>query len=68
MTTMKADEVRAAGTAIPRRIIPADSRICPGSVFVPFTGQDRCLCGQERRWHLWEDRNGMIRAVQSEEG
>lgn len=64
MTIEPGDE----GHQIPRQVIPSTSRICPGSVFVPFTGQDRCLCGQERRWHLWEDRNGMIRAVHSEEG
>jgi hypothetical protein len=31
-----------------------DGYICPGAVYEPPSGQERCLCGQPRERHLFE--------------
>lgn len=47
------------------RLIPEDSRVCPGSIFLAVKGSDRCYCGGPLAEHRWQERNGVLINVQA---
>lgn len=46
------------------RVLPEKGQyVCPGSIFVPVQGDDRCLCGHPKAAHVWEYINGFPHRV-----
>jgi len=50
---------------IPFHVLPERGQyVCPGSIFVPVIGDDRCLCGHPLEAHVWRYVNGVTVRVE----